>query len=108
MRMVIQRVMEAKVTVQGRIEGSIGHGLMVLAGGSRFDTQEDVDYCAGKLLGLRILPDDEGRMNRSVCDAGGGILVVSQFTLYGDCRKGRRPSFDEAAPPAEALALYNY
>jgi D-tyrosyl-tRNA(Tyr) deacylase len=81
---------------------------MVLAGVSRSDTREDVEYCASKLLGLRILADEEGRMNRSVSDTGGGILVISQFTLYGDCRKGRRPSFDEAAPPAEALALYNY
>ena len=107
MRLVIQRVSEAKVTVDGRTQGSIRTGLLVLAGISRFDTQENTNYCADKLLGLRIFPDDVGKMNRSVVEAGGSILVVSQFTLYGDCRKGRRPSFEKAAPPQEALGLYN-
>jgi len=75
---------------------------------SRTDTTLDADYVLAKLLGLRIFPDDDGKMNRSVEDAGGALLLVSQFTLYGDCRKGRRPSFDNAAPPEQALALYNY
>ena len=75
---------------------------------SRIDTTHDADYLLSKLLGLRIFPDDAGRMNHSVVEAGGALLLVSQFTLYGDCRKGRRPSFDNAAPPEQALALYNY
>ena len=75
---------------------------------SRHDTTHDADYLLGKLLGLRIFPDDAGEMNRSVVEAAGALLLVSQFTLYGDCRKGRRPSFDNAAPPEQALALYNY
>jgi len=79
----------------------------VLVGVSRSDDEETVAYCADKLLGLRIFPDENGKMNRNVVEAGGSILLVSQFTLYGDCRKGRRPSFDEAAPPAEALIIYN-
>ena len=107
MRLVIQRVSEAKVLIQGRTQGSIRTGLMVLVGISKSDTPETAEYCADKLLGLRVFPDPAGKMNLSVVDAGGAILVVSQFTLYGDCRKGRRPSFDEAAPPAEAQAIYN-
>jgi len=79
----------------------------VLVGVSRSDDGETVAYCADKLLGLRIFPDENGKMNRNAVEAGGSILLVSQFTLYGDCRKGRRPSFDEAAPPAEALIIYN-
>jgi len=79
----------------------------VLVGVSRSDDAETAAYCADKLLGLRIFPDENGKMNRNVVEAGGSILLVSQFTLYGDCRKGRRPSFDEAAPPAEALIIYN-
>jgi len=75
---------------------------------SRADTTLDADYVVGKLLGLRIFPDDDGKMNRNIEEAGGGLLLVSQFTLYGDCRKGRRPSFDNAAPPEQALVLYNY
>jgi D-tyrosyl-tRNA(Tyr) deacylase len=75
---------------------------------SRTDTTLDADYVLGKLLGLRIFPDDDGKMNRNVEEAGGALLLVSQFTLYGDCRKGRRPSFDNAAPPEQALRLYNY
>jgi D-aminoacyl-tRNA deacylase len=80
----------------------------VLLGVSRTDTQADADYLVDKLLGLRIFPDDAGKMNRSVVDAGGSLLIVSQFTLYADCRKGRRPSFDHAAPPEQARALYEY
>jgi D-tyrosyl-tRNA(Tyr) deacylase len=82
--------------------------LLVFLGVSRTDTAEDADYLIGKLLGLRIFPDDDGKMNRNVQEAGGSLLIVSQFTLYGDCRKGRRPSFDRAAPPDQAQDLYNY
>jgi D-tyrosyl-tRNA(Tyr) deacylase len=82
--------------------------LLVFLGVSRTDTAEDADYLIGKLLGLRIFPDDDGKMNRNVQEAGGSLLIVSQFTLYGDCCKGRRPSFDRAAPPDQAQDLYNY
>jgi D-aminoacyl-tRNA deacylase len=107
MRLVIQRVSEARVLVEGRTQGSIRTGLMVLVGISRLDNQETAKYCAGKLLGLRVFPDEAGKMNLSVAAAGGSLLVVSQFTLYGNCTRGRRPSFDEAAPPAEAQGIYN-
>jgi D-tyrosyl-tRNA(Tyr) deacylase len=108
MRLVIQRVREARVTVNDGVTGSIRTGLLVFLGVSRTDTVEDADYLTGKLLGLRIFPDEEGKMNRNVQEAGGSLLIVSQFTLYGDCRKGRRPSFDQAAPPDQAQDLYNY
>jgi len=108
MRLVIQRVREARVTVNDATAGSIRTGLLVFLGVSRTDTFEDADYLAEKLLGLRIFPDDDGKMNRNVREAGGSLLIVSQFTLYGDCRKGRRPSFDQAAPPERAQDLYNY
>jgi len=88
--------------------GAIRTGLLVFLGVSRTDTVEDADYLTGKLFGLRIFPDDDGKMNRNVQEAGGSLLIVSQFTLYGDCRKGRRPSFDQAAPPEQARDLYNY
>jgi D-tyrosyl-tRNA(Tyr) deacylase len=88
--------------------GSIRTGLLVFLGVSRTDTVEDADYLTGKLLGLRIFPDEDGKMNRNVQEAGGSLLIVSQFTLYGDCRKGRRPSFDQAAPAEQAQDLYNY
>jgi D-tyrosyl-tRNA(Tyr) deacylase len=88
--------------------GSIRTGLLVFLGISRTDTVEDADYLTGKLLGLRIFPDEDGKMNRNLQQAGGSLLIVSQFTLYGDCRKGRRPSFDRAAPPEQAQDLYNY
>ena len=107
MRLVLQRVSEASVTVGGVTVGSIRTGLVILAGVARTDTISDVDYLADKVLGLRIFPDSAGKMNRNVVDADGSLLVVSQFTLYGDCRKGRRPSFDEAAAPEHAQALYN-
>ena len=107
MRLVLQRVSEASVTVGGVTVGSIRTGLVMLAGVARTDTISDVDYLADKVLGLRIFPDSAGKMNRNVVDADGSLLVVSQFTLYGDCRKGRRPSFDEAAAPEHAQALYN-
>ena len=108
MRLVVQRVTEARVTVSSSTTGSIGTGLLVFLGVSRTDTVEDADYLTGKLLGLRIFPDADGKMNRNVLEAGGSLLIVSQFTLYGDCRKGRRPSFDRAAPPEQAQDLYNY
>lgn len=108
MRLVIQRVREARVTVNSGATGSIGTGLLVFLGVSRTDTVEDADYLTGKLLGLRIFPDADGKMNRDVREAGGSLLLVSQFTLYGDCRRGRRPSFDQAAPPEQAQDLYNY
>ena len=108
MRLVVQRVREARVTVNNGTTGSIQTGLLVFLGVSRTDTVEDADYLTGKLLGLRIFPDEDGKMNRNVQEAGGSLLIVSQFTLYGDCRKGRRPSFDQAAPPEQAQGLYNY
>ncbi|MGB7758919.1 MAG: D-aminoacyl-tRNA deacylase [Bryobacteraceae bacterium] len=108
MRALIQRVTEAKVSVDESTIGSIRMGLLVFVGISRADTTLDADYLLGKLLGLRIFPDADGKMNRNVEEAGGALLLVSQFTLYGDCRKGRRPSFDNAAPPEQALGLYNY
>jgi D-tyrosyl-tRNA(Tyr) deacylase len=107
MRLVIQRVSEARVLVEGRTQGSIRTGIVVLVGISRTDNEDTAQYSADKLLGLRLFSDEAGKMNLSVVDAGGSILVVSQFTLYGDCRKGRRPSFDAAAPPAEAQGIYN-
>lgn len=108
MRMVVQRVSEARVEVEGKVTGSVGKGLLVLLGVARDDTERDAEFLAEKTVGLRIFPDEEGKMNRNVLEAGGGVLVVSQFTLYGDVRKGRRPSFDEAAPPELARRLYNY
>jgi D-aminoacyl-tRNA deacylase len=108
MRMVVQRVSEASVEVEGRPTGAIAHGLLVLLGIAKYDTRADADYLADKVTGLRIFADDAGKMNRSVLETGGALLVVSQFTLYGDCRKGRRPGFDLAAPPEEARALYEY
>jgi D-tyrosyl-tRNA(Tyr) deacylase len=108
MRAVVQRVREARVEVEGRVVGAIGRGLLVLLGVAREDTPRDADYLAEKIVGLRVFPDEEGKMNRSVREVGGAILVVSQFTLYGDTRKGRRPSFDRAAPPEQARSLYEY
>ena len=108
MRIVLQRVACASVEVAGETVGSIGHGLLVLVGVNRTDTQAQADFLADKTLNLRIFSDNAGKMNRNVTEAGGAILVVSQFTLYGDCRKGRRPSFDEAAPPDQARSLYDY
>ena len=108
MKLVIQRVSEARVNVNGIVVGAIRTGLVVLVGISKSDMAKDADYLADKVLGLRIFPDGEGKMNRNVAEVNGGILIISQFTLYGDCRKGRRPSFDAAAPPGQALTLYNY
>jgi D-tyrosyl-tRNA(Tyr) deacylase len=106
--MVVQRVSEASVTALQRTSGSIRTGLLVFLGVSRSDTTGDADYLVDKLLGLRIFPDETGKMNRNVEEAGGSLLIVSQFTLYADCRRGRRPSFDLAAPPEQAQKLYDY
>ncbi len=106
MRAVVQRVSAASVTVEGRKVGTIGPGLLVLLGVARGDTEKDGEYLAEKLAGLRIFEDEEEKMNRSVAQIGGSILLVSQFTLYGDVRHGRRPSFTQAAPPEEANRLY--
>jgi D-tyrosyl-tRNA(Tyr) deacylase len=108
MRAVIQRVTRASVTVDDRIVGEIGNGLVVLLGVARDDTETDADYLAEKIAVLRIFDDAEGKMNLSLKDVGGGVLVVSQFTLYGDVRRGLRPSWSDAAPPELAEPLYEY
>jgi D-tyrosyl-tRNA(Tyr) deacylase len=108
MRAVIQRVSHAQVSVGEEIAGKIGPGLLVLLGIAKADTQADADYLASKILGLRIFDDEKGKMNLSLVDTRGAILAVSQFTLYGDVRKGKRPSFDQAAPPQLANELYEY
>lgn len=107
MRAVIQRVSHASVTVAGEVTGEIDRGFLVLLGVADDDTQDDVIYLAGKIAGLRLFEDDDGKMNRSLADVAGRMLVVSQFTLLGDCRKGRRPSFIRAARPEQAEELYN-
>jgi D-tyrosyl-tRNA(Tyr) deacylase len=108
MRAVVQRVSRAQVSVDGEITGQIGLGVLVLLGVSRDDTEADAIYLAEKIAGLRIFEDDHGKMNRSVQDAGGSVLAVSQFTLYGDVRRGKRPSFDAAAPPEKGRQLYEF
>jgi D-aminoacyl-tRNA deacylase len=108
MRAVVQRVTEAKVTVEGGIVGSIGPGLAVLLGVGHNDTEESAGYLAEKIVNLRIFEDDSGKLNLSLAELGYSMLVVSQFTLWGDCRKGRRPSFSRAANPETAEKLYNY
>lgn len=108
MRAVIQRVTRARVTVDDRVVGEIGTGLVVLLGVARNDTKSDADYLASKIVALRIFDDVDGKMNVSVKDVGGELLVVSQFTLYGDTRRGLRPSWSDAAPPEIAEPLYNY
>jgi D-aminoacyl-tRNA deacylase len=106
MKVVVQRSKEAKVVVDGEIVGQIEHGLMLLVGVTHEDTTADAQYLAEKVAGLRIFEDDTGKMNLSVLDVGGQILSVSQFTLYGDCRKGKRPSFIAAARPEQAEVIY--
>jgi D-aminoacyl-tRNA deacylase len=108
MRAVVQRVRRAQVVVAGEVTGQIDRGLLVLVGVSREDTQADADYLADKIAGLRIFEDGSGKMNWDVSAVQGAVLVVSQFTLYGDMRRGKRPSFDAAAPPEEARLLYEY
>jgi D-tyrosyl-tRNA(Tyr) deacylase len=108
MRAVVQRVEKASVSVEGRITGNIEAGLLVYVGIGKDDKPEDAEWLAGKIADMRIFPDEEYRMNRSVRDVGGSILVVSQFTLYADVRKGRRPSYDKAASPNTARALYEH
>ena len=107
MRLVIQRVLESSVRVDGNVVGSIGPGFMVLCGVEDGDTSEDVRYCIDKTVNLRIFEDEAGKMNRSILDAGGEILAISQFTLHGDVRHGRRPSFIRAARPETAVPLYD-
>ncbi len=112
MRAVVQRVSRAKVTVAGEVDsditGEIGHGLLVLLGVGAGDKRADADYLVDKIIGLRIFEDAGGKMNLSVAEVGGALLVVSQFTLYGDARRGKRPSFDAAAPLQQAQELYEY
>jgi D-tyrosyl-tRNA(Tyr) deacylase len=106
-RVVLQRVSRARVTIDGRISGQIGTGYVLLAGFTTADNDETLRWMAGKVISLRLFADDHGKMNRDLAEIGGGILVVSQFTLYGDARKGRRPSFIDAAPPEQAIPLYD-
>lgn len=108
MKIVVQRVKRASVSVENEISGEIEHGLLLLVGIHESDTRKEIDWCIKKLTRLRIFEDDEGKMNHSVTDVKGGILVVSQFTLYGNARKGTRPSFIEAAKPDVAEPLYDY
>jgi len=108
MKIVLQRVKNASVTVNDKVTGSIENGLLLLVGIHESDTKKEVDWCCRKIPTLRIFEDDEGKMNRSVTDVEGGILVVSQFTLYGNANKGTRPSFIEAAKPEKAELLYDY
>ncbi|MBI4463366.1 MAG: D-tyrosyl-tRNA(Tyr) deacylase, partial [Acidobacteria bacterium] len=108
MRAVVQRVSRASVRVNSQHVGAIGPGLVVLVGIAAGDTPEAADYLADKVASLRVFADDQGKMNRSVCDVGGAVLAVSQFTLLGDVRRGRRPNYERAAPPEEAESLYQY
>ena len=106
MRTLVQRVTSGKVEVDGKVTGSVEKGMVVLVGVTHTDTEADAKYLAEKCVNLRIFHDDEGKMNRSLLDVDGEVLIISQFTLYGDCRKGRRPGFSDAALPAEAERLY--
>jgi len=106
MQALLQRATQASVVVEGSVVGEIGAGLLILLGVAKPDTASDAGFLVDKIVNLRIFPDTHGKMNRSLLDTGGSLLVVSQFTLYGDCRKGRRPGFDAAAPAEQARALY--
>ena len=108
MRAVLQRVTHAKVSVDGETTGEIGPGFLILLGVAPEDTEKQAQYLSGKCVGLRVFSDEEGRMNRELSDIGGSLLVVSQFTLYGDCRKGKRPNFMGAAKGEQANRLYKY
>ena len=108
MRAVIQRVSRARVRVDGQTTGEIGQGLLILLGVGQGDTSREADYLLDKIINLRIFEDAGGKMNLSLLETGGQLMVISQFTLYADCRKGRRPSFTDAAPPEEAQKLYDY
>jgi D-tyrosyl-tRNA(Tyr) deacylase len=108
MKAVIQRVTSASVAVEGKTVGAIGQGLLILLGVEKGDSESKADWLAQKIAGLRIFGDNEGKMNLSVLDVAGSLLVISQFTLAGNCTKGKRPSFDTAAPPTEGRRLYNY
>jgi D-tyrosyl-tRNA(Tyr) deacylase len=108
MRAVIQRVSRAQVRVEGQITGEIGKGLLVLLGIGKGDSNKEADALLEKMIHLRIFEDEEGKMNLSLLDVAGDLMVISQFTLYADCRKGRRPSFTDASPPEEAKVLYDY
>jgi D-aminoacyl-tRNA deacylase len=108
MRVILQRVSSASVKVDGAIVGEIGGGLLVLLGVAKPDTAADAESLAAKILNLRIFADDAGKMNRSILDCAGELLIVSQFTLYGDCSRGRRPGFEHAAPAEQARALYEH
>jgi D-aminoacyl-tRNA deacylase len=105
-RVVLQRVSRARVTAGGRVTGEVGRGYVVLVGFTASDDDDTLRWMAEKVVSLRLFADDDGKMNRELAEIGGGILVVSQFTLYGDARKGRRPSFIDAAPPEQAIPLY--
>jgi D-aminoacyl-tRNA deacylase len=106
MRVLVQRVSSAQVRIDGQVVGQVGRGLLALVGVTHGDTVDTAQWCAGRVAGLRIFADDQGKMNRAVTEVGGGILVVSQFTLYGDATQGRRPSFVAAAPPDQAVPVY--
>ena len=108
MRAVVQRVSYANVMIEGQMVGEIKKGFAVLLGVGQGDTEQDAIYLCDKILSLRVFEDEDGKMNRSLLDTDGGLLVVSQFTLFGDCRKGRRPSFSDAAPPETARHLYEH
>ena len=108
MRAVVQRVSRGSVTVSGAVTGEISQGFVVFLGVAEEDTEKDADYIADKVANLRVFEDENGKMNRSIQDVGGSVLAISQFTLYGDCRKGRRPGFTQAAGPEKAKALYDY
>jgi len=108
MRAIVQRVNTASVEVEGQLVGRIDEGLLILLGVTHADTEVDADYMLDKIVNLRIFDDDQGKMNRSLMDVGGSLLVVSQFTLFGDARRGRRPSYTDAAPPEKANSLYEY